>query len=398
MTRGLFKAGLLAIAGLAACGSASAQSPNGFASIIHMPVVVSSSTFHTTMFVHNPNLTATNVQFNYYGATGTPNAGAVNCGVTSIPARRTVQFDVATLCSLTGASSNFGNMRIYETDPAVKPIAVYTRVQAFTGNGFSIEGYPIGNISNDAGLSVVLGVQRQAAAPVYVTNCFVSSVGEAVNVDMVLKDENNVQLGTTQSYALAANEMKRLSDVFTIAGAPVGDYSNVRVEFSEGVSVGNPSFAAFCTVQNNTSFDADFRMAKTVDPDDSTRAHSVTQNKDGLGNHLAIPPGSKQVFGIYLQHPDFVSCRVFGDGAPNAELRLLDPQGSVAAGGNNINQFGEFYLGEKSTRDNGANGMWTIEVGSRDGLGLDADKFHVGCDSGNGSNEPLLLGNEPDNF
>jgi hypothetical protein len=378
-------------------GQVAAQSANGFASIVQLPVVVSSATFHSTMLVHNPNAADTAVRFTYYGANGTALAGEHACGDTTIPAGSTVQLDVAELCSLTGASgSQFGSLRAYELSDAVRPIGIYSRVQAFSGNGFSVEGFPIGNFANDLGESVVLGLVNQAAAPGYQTNCFVSSLGEAVTVDMVLKDASNAQLGSAQSFSLGANEMIRVVDVFTAVGAPAGDYTNVRAEFTKGVTNGNPSYAAFCTVQNNTSFDADFRIAKTVRPDDATVVYSATQNKDGMGNLLAVPAGAKQIFGVYLRHPDFVSCRVVGNGNPNLEVRLVDPSGAVAAGGDDVEEFSEFYLGEKSTRGDGSNGMWKVEVGSRDGLG--STNYVLKCTSGNGANRPILIGNVADDF
>ena len=397
MNKILSRVSLLAAASLAFTGTASAQSPNGFASIIHVPIAANTAIYQSTIFVHNPSGTATNVQINYNGATGTANAGTVDCGVHSIAAGRTAEFDLATVCSLAG--SNFGSLRIWETDPGVKPIAVYSRAQALTGNGFSVEGFPIGNFANDVGASVAVGLRRQDAAPVYQSNCFVSSIGEAVTLDLSLFDGSNVQLGTTQVIAVGANDTTRLLDVFTAVGAPAGDYSNVRAEFRQNAAtVGNPSFSAFCTVQNSTSFDADFRIAKTVSPDDATLDYASNVNKDGLGNKLDIPPASKQVFAMYLRHPDFVSCRINGDGRPNAELRLLNPQGTVVAGGDDINEFSEYFTGEKSTVNGGSNGRWTVEVGSRDGLGELADKFHVQCTSGNGASAPLLIATQADDF
>lgn len=397
MNKILSRVSLLAAASLAFTGTASAQSPNGFASIIHVPIAANTAIYQSTIFVHNPSGTATNVQINYNGATGTANAGTVDCGVHSIAAGRTAEFDLATVCSLAG--SNFGSMRIWETDPGVKPIAVYSRAQALTGNGFSVEGFPIGNFANDVGASVAVGLRRQDAAPVYQSNCFVSSIGEAVTLDLSLFDGSNVQLGTTQVIAVGANDTTRLLDVFAAVGALAGDYSNVRAEFRQNAAtVGNPSFSAFCTVQNSTSFDADFRIAKTVSPDDATLDYASNVNKDGLGNKLDIPPASKQVFAMYLRHPDFVSCRINGDGRPNAELRLLNPQGTVVAGGDDINEFSEYFTGEKSTVNGGSNGRWTVEVGSRDGLGELADKFHVQCTSGNGASAPLLIATQADDF
>jgi hypothetical protein len=394
----LTRAMLLAIAGMAVSSAASAQSPNGFASIVHVPVVVNSGTFQSTIFVHNPNGSAVNVQINYNGAFGTGSAGFVDCGSHAIAAGTTAEFDFGTVCTLTGAS-NFGTMRIWETESTTRPIAAYTRVQAFTGNGFSVEGFPIGGFANDNGASVALGLRRQAAAPTYQTNCFVSSIGEPVSVDMKLFDGTNTQLGTTQTIAVGANGTTRLSDVFAMAGAAAGDYSNVRAEFSQAAAtVGNPSYSAFCTVQNNTSFDADFRIAKTVTPDDATTLYSSNQPKDGFGENLIVPANMKAVFGLFVRHPDFVSCRTVGSQVDNTEIRLVAPNGAIVAGGDNITGTGELFTGEKSTVNNGSNGMWRLEVGSRDGLGLEATKYNIQCASGNGSNRPLLIGFLPDDY
>ena len=55
----------------------------------------------------------------------------------------------------------------------------------------------------------------------------------------------------------------RYLDIFWIDGvnAPAGDQSNVRAEFTQ-TSGGSANLIGFCTVQDNTSFGADFRIAK----------------------------------------------------------------------------------------------------------------------------------------
>jgi hypothetical protein len=392
------RAGLLLLAGLVAGGAASAQSPNGFASIVYVPLVVATGTFHSSLFVHNPG-PAVNVAVTYHGGTLTADAGTpLDCGVHPIGAGATAEFDIATLCPLGGAS-NFGTLRVVEQDAGnPHPISVYSRVQSFTGNGFSTEGYPVGAFSDASGKSVVLGLRRDGAAPGYWSNCFASSIEEPVNVDMSLFDADNVQVGATHHFVLAAHETFRLLEVFRTVGAPDDvDFHDVRAEFSLGAgNVGNPSYAAFCTVQNNTSFDADFRLAKTVAPDDQSHLYSVTQTKDGLGNNLAVPPASKLVFAMFLQHPDFLSCRSIGDGQDNTEIQLKDPSGAIVGGGDGIKAIPKFYLGDKAARGNGGNGIWTLEVGSRDGLG--ETQFNIQCKSGSGMSRPLVVGSLPDDF
>jgi hypothetical protein len=137
MSKHRFGAGLLLLAGLVGSGAASAQS---FASYVYVPLVVSTGTFHSTVFVHNPGI-AVDVKLTYHGGTLTADAGTpLDCGIHTIAAGQTAEFDIAEVCPLSGAS-NFGTLRVVEQDAAnPHPIAVYTRVQSFSGNGFSTEG------------------------------------------------------------------------------------------------------------------------------------------------------------------------------------------------------------------------------------------------------------------
>ena len=151
-------------------------------------------------------------------------------------------------------------------------------------------------------------------------------------------------------------------------------------------------------MQNNTSFDADFRIAKTILPDDLGQQYTSTVNKNIFGDDQNIPAGQKVVYAMFVKHPDFLSCRVIGDGQPNAEVRILNPSGSVVAGGDDINDTTEFFTGEKSTVGNGTNGIWRVEVGARDGAGLAASNFNLQCRSGNGASKPMVVAVLPDDF
>jgi len=394
MSKHRIGAGLLLLAGLVGSGVASAQS-NGFASYIFVPLVTNTASFHSTIFVHNPGA-AVDVKLTYHGANGTPQAGTpLDCGIHAVGAGQTAEFDIAEVCPL-GAGNHFGTMRVIEQDAgAPHPIAVYTRVQhVVSGIGFSTEGYALGSLSNDAGKSVVLGLRRDAGAPGYWSNCFASSIEAPVNVDMSLFDSNNVQVGATYHFNLAAHDSLRLLEVFQAVGVVgTADFHDVRAEFSLGAgNIGSPSFAAFCTVQDNVNFGADFRLAKTVNPDDQSRLYSVTVNKDGLGNNIAIPAGKKLVLATFLQHPDVMTCRAIGDASDNIEIQIKDPNGVVVAGGDNIKSIPKFFLGNKD----GGSGIWKIEVGSKNGLG--ETQFNLQCASGAGMSRPLVVGSLNDDF
>jgi hypothetical protein len=390
-------ASLLAAACLAYSGTALAQSPNGFASIIHLPSVANTAVYHSTLFIHNPG-GPVGVQAIFYGANGTAAAGtALDCGTLNIAGGRTESFDIAAICDFAGASA-FGTLRLIEQDNKdPHPITAYTRVEAATGNGFSIEGFPLAEFSNNTGASVVLGLRRASAAPGYQSNCFASSIGAPVNVSLSLFDGTNTQLGTPYAFNLGANETVRLLDVFTTVGAPDGDYSNVRAEFSLGAgNVGNPSFSAFCTVQNNTSFDADFRIAKTVAPDDQSHLYSFSQTDNGLGGPFVIPPGKKAVYAVFLKHPDFLQCQIIGDGADKSEIQIKDPQGNIVAGGDNVKTIPKFYLGDKTAVNNGGNGVWFVEMGTK--LNDGDDRSRLRCYNGAGMSNAFVIGYLDDDF
>ena len=175
------KKSLLAIVGaLALCGSAHAQSPNGYASIVDLPVVVNSGTFTTELFVH-ANSGATAISVTYHGGVGTP-TGVIACSNINLASGESGRYDLGSLCGLSNAQSNFGRLRLYELSTSNRPFAAYARVQSFSGNGFSVEGFPVGNLAGSNGTQYVQGLRRQAAAPGYQTNCFMASLNEAVDV------------------------------------------------------------------------------------------------------------------------------------------------------------------------------------------------------------------------
>jgi hypothetical protein len=190
--------------------------------------------------------------------------------------------------------------------------------------------------------------------------------------------------------------MVRILDVFASVGAPAGDYSNMMARFAES-GAGEASFVGFCTVQNNTSFDADFRIAKTIDVGDSRTLVSTTISHpaaDGVGNALPnLNSGNAHVYGTFLQHPDWVRCTASGvAGGSGLEVGLFDPAGALVAGGNNTPSFGETFLGEKNTRNNGVNGRWTLRV-EADGSGTGiVNAYTVTCTSGNGMSQPIYMG------
>lgn len=372
-------------------GNALAQTADGFGTILRLPLVVNSSTYSSTVFVRNAGTATASVKMTYYGAPGTPFAGERPCTTLSVAPNAVVSGNLADLCAVpVSASSNYGQVAFEEQSAANIPISGYSRIQSFSGAGFSVEAFKVGSFVSGANESVVTGLRRQAAAPGYQSNCFVGSFGEAAQVTWQLRDASGSQLGNQQVVNLSANETVRVLDVFTAAGAPAGDYSNVQATFRGTTASANPAFAAYCTTQENVGFGGDFRIAKTADPQDDRSKKIGTSSSSALGTLLGLLSGQDR-FGLYLQAPDYVSCRIDGTGAPQLEMRLEDPQGNVVAGGNNINSFQKVYLGDRGARNGGVNGLYVLKVESRNLLSLMIN-YGVTCESGNGSNPPLFVG------
>ena len=261
-TRRLQWAGALAACSLLAAGAAVAQTTFGSSPTIVFPVMASTSTFVGQATLYNPGSSSITVHLNYFDSSSTATPGAKPCTDATIPANSSVQFSLATQCTL-GGGSHFGVL--VATDSLnTNQFYGYSRTQNFAGAGFSIEGFPVTNFSTVTSNST--GLIRQAASPTYQTNCFAGSLADPVSFNLKLFDgATGAQIGSTISGSLNAFDQIRYLDVFTAAGAPVGDYSNVRAEFSNA-GVGNQVLIGFCTVQDNVSFGADFRIAKSPTP------------------------------------------------------------------------------------------------------------------------------------
>lgn len=399
MLRKAILGGLLMLA--SAASPALAQTTDGYHSIIRLPLVASTSTFTSTIYIHNPldfgNGTINVAPF-YYGATGTP-TGGVACTVLAIPQGHTFAGNLASMCPL-NAGSNFGQVYLQEVDAENHPFSGYSRVESFSGNGFSVEGFSPGAFHNNLSYSYVTGLKRQAAAPQYQSNCFVSALFEAVDVTVALLDAAGTQIGSTQTYTLASAQTIRILDIFTAVGAPATDFSNVTARFYENTT-GEPAYMAFCTVQNNTSFDADFRIAKDARPDDIRVEKSQFANADALGNNFSITSLSlKNIHVAYMNEPDWVQCQITGANTANLEFQLKNPSGVVVAGGNNATSFPEVYLGQNDTfLGGGGRGVrrWFIEV-SPSGGGTPPFDYGIACQSGNGMTPFDLIATVADDF
>jgi hypothetical protein len=238
------------------------QTTSGTSATIVVPVIAQTASFGSEVTVYNPNGSAIIVNPVFYDAQNTATPGPKACTSVSLGANVTKAFTIATQCALP-AGSNFGLLVLSEST-GTQRFYGYARTQTPQGVGFSTEGFPIENFNDQ--LQHATGLKRVAASgglPANQTNCFVATLADAVSYELRLYDgATNVQLGSTLSGSLAAFQQYRYLDVFALAGVAAGDKTNVRAQFTN-LTGSKKKLIGFCTVQENTSFSADFRIAKS---------------------------------------------------------------------------------------------------------------------------------------
>jgi len=401
-------------------GTAIAQSTIGYGSAIVVPVVAHTVSFDTEVFVQNPLFTSPTLTVNVTLVEATTAAvpGPKTCGQLVIPPGESASFVVATQCSLVGPN-HFGYLVVQDAaTEAVNGMFVYSRTQNPQAIGFSIEGFPAGSLTGQS--QRVNGLKRSAGPIPYQSNCFVASFEKPVDYIIRLRNSGGGVIGTVPqppatSLHLEPHQMIRYLDIFAAAGL-AGDFSNVSAQINavNPSSVGNrdhPLFASFCTVQDNVSFGADFRIGKSFNAWDATHAlnfDGCTPAGCGAYDYAIMSTGKKQVFQVFIRPPDHVKCEILSDRLAELGMRLRQPRsigdcdlcslpagsgaqastpGAVVAGG--FDQTSFYYdtgidvirpSDGAQTRD-----IWTIEVSARNGLTPTVPiPFSLSCKAGNG--------------
>jgi hypothetical protein len=410
-----------------------AQTTDGYHAVQVLPVVVDSTSFTQRIVFRNPDVgEALSVSVTFHPADGTPqgpNAEGFECPSLQLPpgGQATVS-SLRALCPALAAGSTFGMLVAHSG--TFRPFALFSRVSNPAGNGFSVEGFAASEFTVSE--SVVTGLRRSVAtadAPAYQSNCFVGmtpllqplpQATQERAVRLTMRSDAGATLGTT-TLMLGPGRLVRLLDVFSAVGAPAGDWvdATATVALPPGTMLtgdGEPSLVSFCTVQDNTSFGADFRIAKQefngfgifgAMRSSAHRSPVLVGPIQVPGvvqpNSFAIPPGSsRNAHVVYFRHPDFVSCvltTVAGLPAPSygLEMRLshLDQAGwRVVAGGNDAISTGSIYLGDRASW---FENPYVIEVESNGQNEGQARPYVIHCISGSGHTryEQVLTGGTP---
>ena len=401
--------------------SAQAQSTDGFHEIQVFPVVVDSASFSQRFDFRaiSSKVGVATLHPRYFPAQGTTQPGPIDCPAFEVNWRG-VSFDgLRALCPELAAGSQFGFLVIEQLGPVHLAFSGFSRVSNPAGAGFAVEAFPAHTFTS--AFSTVAGLRRKAASagsPAFQTNCFVGLMGEhetvqtATQVLAGLQGADGFDLGKPVVLDLLPGEMVRLLDVFSAVAAPSGDHDHATLIVRPVLTnpeVPRPGIVSFCTLQDNTSFGADFRVAKqeygvlaTTDfgpaaYDGHVMRVSLTfANPGGPGFSLGLASFQQNTHVFYFRHPDWVSCEIVDRStyarmspAKGLEMRLLawdTNQFTPLAGGPGITGFDRIYLGDKRQRAEGFNTEYLLQVENNIAVAESAEviDYALRCWSGSG--------------
>ena len=257
---------LVAAIALVGAMTVRAQTTAGAGSVVVIPLVSHSTSFDSEIFVRNDQNTAITLNVRFYDRTNPPPPGLRACNQLTVPGNLTVSFTLVSQCTLNPLNGYSGMLVLEDATRDVQNqfLLRYDRTQNPSGIGLSVEGFPVGNFSGQN--ANVIGLKRVAAAPGYQSNCFVAALGEPVDYTVELFD---IYEHSDRQYAVGiagALSDGAISGHLRGRGAAPGDNLDARARFSSTDTDPNaPALAGYCTVQENNTFGADFRIAKSRD-------------------------------------------------------------------------------------------------------------------------------------
>lgn len=401
---------LLALFAFAFARPAAAQSTDGYHTLQVFPVVVDSSTFTQRFTFSNFHTVPVPVGVRYFPGTGTAQdaVGPLTCPGFTIPADSSLVItSLREMCPGLVSGSAFGFLSLQELSPDTLPFAAHSRVSNFAGNGFSVEAYPPHVFTS--GWSGITGLRRLAAtgsAPAFQTNCFIANLNEVTASPTPIASTVFMGLYATNGAYLAGGNINlvpgrlfRMLDAFAAVGLPPGDYNDVTAYFTKVKTdpddLHRPGLMSFCTVQDNTSFGADFRIGKLAYGERGHGANGDTAIRKGWFWNAELAAGDRgNAHAIYFRHPDYVQCELLDPvtltrmpASAGLEMRLVT-NGSVVAGGNNVTGFGEVFLGDKSDLPKGMEREYGLHVESNEQNTAAIKKYGIYCQSGSGHTSP----------
>lgn len=402
-----------------ACPPVRAQTTDAYHAIQVFPVVVDTGSFVQRFTFKNPNASTLTIVPLYFPAEGTAQATPLTCPSFDIPANKAVVItSLRTMCPALASGSQFGFLwtSVSISAPSPLPFAAFSRVSNIAGNGFSVEAFAATQFTSAD--SVVTGIRRLAAgpsSPAYQTNCFIGNIYQVepdfgpllTQVHYTVYDSAAAEIGQGD-VSMVQGKLTRLLDVFTSAGVPAGDYNDAQIKFEE-MGPDEPGIMSFCTVQDNTSFGADFRIGKQevgdgvqaypgriVGPQDNYNSREILMDVDYFGRpfEIAASATSSNSHLLYFHTADIISCELINPATGQRalasyglEMRAVAPDlTSTVGGGNDLVSISVRYSGDRATsNNNGSNWRIALEVEDAERNSAAVRPYKLHCLSGSGT-------------
>lgn len=404
---------LVAAAVVTAVAPVQAGSIDDAGSQLVVPLVVYTARETTRLFVENHEPTSVEVIVRYVGALGSATPGVQICMPSGnnpvISANRVVEFDLSdpatSGCALNG--NDHGMVVLVAKDRnSIARLSARARIDledpAFPTRGqtFMVDGIPLANLDTTRNVHVAAPVRHDppggagGGRPAAATDCFVGTFFPAnasnTTTDAWLepKDGAGNALGSGPLHVnLQPLEFAMITDVFSRVGAPPMPQDDARVEFR--FLGGGNNVLGFCRtmVDNASSGQAQgptfaYQIARVAEPlDEARRRRAGAASTPGSGPFMMKPSESRSLHGLYVRHPDIVTCMVASAGV--LDIKAVSPDGAFSFPGVSglTPEFGSPLGGYQ-----GASGIWGIEISWSPG----ADRsrpvtYAINCMSGNGT-------------
>jgi hypothetical protein len=409
---------VLALAGALAPAPARASGVDGAARIVVVPWVVAGLSRESLSTVFNPGPEAIQVEGLYVGGEGTPARGPHACTRLDLQPEHTRTVPLSALCpdARVTDAENWGYLELTSGGDSRLTFSASSWVETDQGHTFAVEGYPVGAFdpsqSNDDALRV-LGLRGEVVDPANPQPieerlvCFVATRDESKDVKLGI---DRGHFGQTVPVSLAPRQMQRI-DLLVAAGFPPGRHT----DWAADVFAADPALViAGCGIEDVSTNTLDWHPAQTRAPLDGARQRHVESDTGVFFGPYAFAyswgtPAApvKVVLSTYLQTDDHVRCRLIQpvrlspnfDPTPWLELRVVDPDGVVRAGGDRAIDTGEFVTGVRNGFAGGYRNRWSIEISLDEASqaavpypGTLPGVWGVACDSAAGMSTLLPVG------
>lgn len=390
---------LIAAAALAPAAHASVDET---ASRVLVPFVWRDKGAATRLLVTNHEPVDVKVQVRYVGERQGPAPGHKVCGSVNLAAARLTDLDYAALCGLPSDPGQ-GAVLLIQISGDVARLSARARIDSLsptTGavlGTFTVQGLPLGALDTTENEHVVQGLRPSSPMSAGVTtDCFFGSAfdgsgrgGMVGRID--LRDAGGALVGS-RLFALRPLELLALRDVFALLGVPPGTGPGLRADvvwsgFGDAVY-------GYCLASHAGATKTDrtfaFEPMQVADPKDDLRRRDMKAAETPFLMPFQMPglpfgPTAVAHHGVYLRHPDVVSCGV-ASGDPNAPMRIT----AVAPDGTRIGgqspRTPEFATVPHGSVSVSGHEMWGLEVEWMPGnIPVGVVPYSLDCRSGNGA-------------